>query len=63
MKSEELPEDSLYQHEESVLQELLDKYFGGEIPTEKEKRHAVLFLYKTTVSNNNHNNNNYEIYD
>lgn len=63
MKNEELPEDSLYEPETPILQELLDKYFGGEIPTEKQHRSAVLFLYKTSVSNKNYNTNNHEIYD
>jgi hypothetical protein len=63
MKPEELPEDSIYEHEESVLKDLLAKYFGGEIPTEKQHRNAVMFLYKTTISNNTNNTQNEEIYD
>jgi hypothetical protein len=60
MKPEELPEDSLT---ESLLQEhkeLIDKYFDGEVPTEKRKKEALAFLARTSLAQQSATNTYYD---
>ena len=60
MKPEELPEDSLT---EALLQEhkeLVDKYFDGEVPTEKQQKEALAFLARTSVAQQSSPNTYYD---
>lgn len=62
MKPEELPEDSLT---ESLLEQygdLINKYFGGKAPTEKEQKQALDFLARTSA-NCNQSTKTYQPYD
>jgi hypothetical protein len=53
MKSDDQPEDVLFEGELNKYKDLLDKLFGGKIPTEKEAQHALKFLSKSTETNTN----------
>jgi len=51
MSNEELPEDQFYETENIAFKEVLVKYFGGEVPTEKARKSAFKLLFDTTVFN------------
>jgi len=62
MKPEELPEDSLTESLLEKHKELIDKYFGGEVPTEKQQKDALAFLARTSVMADLENKS-YDAYD
>lgn len=60
MSNEELPENQFYETESEAFKEVLTKYFGGEIPTEKARKSAFKLLFDTTVFNAPSVNDPYE---
>jgi len=48
MKTDDQPEDVLLDHELNKYQDLLNKLFGGQMPTEKEAKQVLNFLSKST---------------
>lgn len=51
MSNEELPENQHYEQESVVFKELLNKYFNGEVPTEKSRQQALKLIYDTSMFN------------
>lgn len=62
MKPEELPEDSLTESLLEKHKELIDKYFDGQVPTEKQQKEALAFLARTSVMADIENKS-YDAYD
>ena len=48
MKTDDQPEDVLLDAELNKYQDLIDKLFGGQVPTEKEAQQALKFLTRAT---------------
>lgn len=68
MSNEELPENQHYESESVIFNELLAKYFNGEVPNEKARKSAFKLLFDTSLYNktsededefNNYNMNGY----
>lgn len=51
MSNEELPEHQHYEQESVVFKEVLNKYFKGEVPTEKSRQQALKLIYETSMFN------------
>jgi hypothetical protein len=51
MSNEELPENQHYEKESVIFNELLTKYFNGEVPTEKSRQQALKLIYETSMFN------------
>jgi|LakMenEpi05May12_1017382.scaffolds.fasta_scaffold46795_2 hypothetical protein len=51
MSNEELPENQHYEQENAVFKEVLNKYFKGEVPTEKSRQQALKLIYETSMFN------------
>lgn len=68
MSNEELPENQHYEKESVIFNEVLTKYFNGEVPSEKSRKQAFKLLFDTSLFNkttededefNNYNMNGY----